>query len=143
MSASSTQPLLHLDSELGAFVPADELEEARRGLLVQVLDVPAGGWDLPALLDDRAAFAVMIVDGLVLRELVAEDRTVLQLQGPGDILRDTGTGGRWVVVGPTQIALLDARILVAVHRWPQLAAGLVTRLADQLDRASRQLAIGH
>jgi len=138
--ATATAALLEIDPDLGAMLPPDEFAEASAVLRFHIARVEAGVLDLDAVLDSGSAFAGLIVDGTLLREDAADDRAALQILGAGDVVA-ASTATRWTAVGPARVGLLDAATLVAIHQWPQIAAGLVLRLTGQLDRSARQLAV--
>jgi CRP-like cAMP-binding protein len=72
----------------------------------------------------------------------------LRLLGPGDVVTLTHAPRSIIVtetacraLAPTRLALLEREMLLAVRRWPQIAAGLHAHLAEQSERLMTQLMI--
>jgi CRP-like cAMP-binding protein len=139
--------LLEADPDLGRFLTNDELAEARQ------LAVPVIAFDreetitLGQRLEDQAAFAALLLEGMVLEEMQVGDQVGMRLLGPGDIVSVGGTQSMLVgevatrAVPDTQLALLGRELLIATHRWPALLRGLHLRYAQQADRLATQLVI--
>src|SRR5918995_5684103 len=74
--------LLEVDPELASGLPEDERERAERALVVQSLIVQPGPWDgIPS-----SAFALLVAEGLVVRETAVGGRLLPQVLGAGDVL---------------------------------------------------------
>jgi CRP-like cAMP-binding protein len=121
----------------GAHAPAD-------GLVL-----PTGAWD-PRVLDelDPRPFGVLVVDGLILRELVLADGGAAEMLGPGDIvaLRRPAEESlplrvRWDVAAPTHIVPLAADLLGRLEERPDLTARLMTRALHQVERQAAHRAV--
>lgn len=141
--------LLLADPELGASVPAEDRELARRIVIARTVAVPAGEWDgrAPAR---EGAFAAVILDGLLARDCRLGGRWSTILLGPGDVLPVDCRGSgddvavlRWRAVTDARLAVLDRRFVAAVARWPWLTADLMRRAVAWADRAAVLQAIGH
>jgi hypothetical protein len=85
---------------------------------------------------------------MVLRQLRIADQTGLQLLGPGDIVALDDSPPPMVVVESsldalpgTRLAVLGREVLLAIQRWPSLAAALEIRNAQQAERLATQLVI--
>jgi CRP/FNR family transcriptional regulator, cyclic AMP receptor protein len=140
--------LLDADPDLTAGVPDDDVALARRALLRPRYDIPKGRW-APELLrgHDNGAFAILLIDGAILRQLDLVDRHCLQIFGPGDVLQPTADGGvlecpvTWRALVPSSVVVLDERFTRATQRWPALGLNLHRRLLDQADRIAMHAAI--
>jgi CRP/FNR family transcriptional regulator, cyclic AMP receptor protein len=157
MAETSTRPLdlraaslFDIDPELGDLLDARQLAEARPRSVVAVADLPAGPW-APAALQTLSAraFAVMVVDGLVLRELLLVGSTATELLGPTDIAQHADTAEdallqttvRWSVPQAARIVVLDDRLLVIMRTWPAVGRVLLERFAHREVRLSTHRAI--
>ncbi len=137
-------PLLELEPEFGTDLPEDERARAARALLVQQIVVEPGPWDaIPS-----AGFALLVVEGLVVRETAVGGRLLPQVLGAGDVLEawpePEGVLGAEVsttVAERATLVGLDARFLAAAARWPSLMVEVQRRLAMQAHRLAVQGAI--
>jgi hypothetical protein len=124
---------------------------ARRELLVRIVRLPAGPWDMDRL--HRVAsghIGLLVVDGIVGRELLAENVTSLELLGRGELVRpwQEGDGAdllravvRWSVLAEARLAILDRRVAVALGRYPELYEVLLERSTARAQRLAVTQAI--
>ncbi len=113
-----------------------------------MLTVPRGAWTSSA---DAAAFAFVIVDGLLAREISLRDHYMLELLGPGDVLQPTVPPGPRRLATETRLtALSDLLLLVlgdsfvqAAGMWPSLLVRLQHRLETQRESLAIQGVIAH
>jgi len=141
--------LLDADPDLAQGIPAEELPYARRAA-VAPLHVPAPGPWAPGAAEDfgTGVTGLLVLRGLLTRDVLLESRTASQLVGPGDLIAPwtlgetlLPVGMRWTVTGGTTLAVLDERFTAAGRRWPQLVAAVRERAFEQQDRAAVQGAI--
>jgi CRP-like cAMP-binding protein len=141
--------LLELDPELGEGLAPAALEQAHRAFTVPVVDAPPGSWAPDAV---RSAgihpFALMVVEGLVVRDLLIAGNAASELLGAGDVVDHQGQRGglvpavsRWTVAQHARIAVLDERLLPLLRAQPVLAARLVARSTQYGTRLAAQRAI--
>lgn len=143
-----TVSLVDADPDLTAGIPDADLELAQRVLTRPRYDIPKGRWS-PELLrgHDRGAFAILLVEGALVRQLDVAERHSTQILGPGDVLQAPGTDGllecpvTWTAVVPSAVVVLDERFTRAGQRWPSLNVHLQRRLLDQADRTALHAAI--
>lgn len=147
--ATRWERLLDLDGDLAETLGADIAARARDRIGVATVRLEKGSWSPQTLTPEvRDAFALLVCDGLIVRELELAGTVTADLLGPGEIV-DFGQAGerllptteRWHVSGPTKIAILDDRVLPALHVWPALGSRLIARAARQAARAGEQRAI--
>lgn len=146
MSRNDIVHVLDEDPELGERLPADEFDAARRALLARVLQLDIGEWNPEGTwtVDDHPTIGLLVLDGLITRQLSIAGRPSTELLGPGDTLRpwdqDAEVGVpvevRWQVVQRARVAVLDERFLLAASRWPVV----VDNVASRGHRRSRWLA---
>jgi CRP/FNR family transcriptional regulator, cyclic AMP receptor protein len=79
---------------------------------------------------------LLVIDGLLTRNMTLLGRTTMELIGSGDVLRPWDDAAErpsvpmtvgWTVHLPTRVALLDERLPERVAAWPAIATALVKR----------------
>jgi CRP/FNR family transcriptional regulator, cyclic AMP receptor protein len=150
--ASAAGLLLDVDPDLGGGVGREDWEAARqvcRGVLVSTR---AGRWDLPLSAgESRALVGLVIVTGVICREVRLRDRCLLELLGPGDVLQlPVVTVGaplsppvRLTAALDTEMIALGQAFIGAAARWPSLLIALQQRLEAQRERLAVQAVITH
>jgi CRP-like cAMP-binding protein len=128
--------------------PEDEVQ-ARRHVVALLDTLELGPWDPADRYGSRdpAFFGLLVIDGMIARDVELGGRRCSELLGPGDLLRpwdyDEGelssvpSESAWNVLEPTRIAVLDGRFARVACRYPELVARLIGRTL----RRSRWLAI--
>lgn len=151
MPTRSSIPLLEADPDLADGLPSAERRAAARALVVQARTLAVGPWD--AHDEDWAAVAPMgllVLDGVVTRDIVFAGRTTTELLGAGDVLRPWEDDVQldplpfsvgWDVHARLRVALLDGRFGLATARWPTLAAAISRRHVLRARNLAFQLAI--
>src|SRR5918999_5679305 len=114
-----TIALLDADPALGRLMAAEQLEQARRVLRVRNHIVEPGPWQGERLRDAGPEHVgLLVLGGLMTRELVLADNVSAELLGPGDLVRPWQAAGperlvpydvRWTAIEPTDLAILDRR----------------------------------
>jgi CRP/FNR family transcriptional regulator, cyclic AMP receptor protein len=135
------QLLLELDPELGETL--DEITERRvRGeLYVRVGYLPRGPWEVPKLVG-TGHLGLLLLDGVVAREVVISSAMSTELLGAGDLIRpwDADDGGvvgsdvRWNVLAPASFAVLDRNFAGRVAAYPLVTAALLERIERRYQR---------
>jgi CRP/FNR family transcriptional regulator, cyclic AMP receptor protein len=145
--------LLNVDPDLGHSLSAEQWETARHELPVRIVRVERGPWAHGS--DGTSAgghLGLLIVDGLVGRELLADDVASMELLGPGDLLRpgDEATDVallratvRWSALARTRFALLDRQLARRLAAYPQIHGALLERATARTRRRAVLQAISH
>ncbi len=140
--------LLTVDPELARYIPAAELDQARRAVRLPLVSVRRGPFPADAMRVGTNPFGAMIVSGLVEREVRSLGHPTLRLLGPGDLIHAPGFDGSLIcrvqslsAAQPTALAILDDHLLQAVRRWPRLLPALLERASENHDSTILQLAI--
>jgi CRP/FNR family transcriptional regulator, cyclic AMP receptor protein len=135
--------LLDADPELGAALGDDERQQAARSVFVDALALDPGRWSTWP-----DAFALVVSEGLLVRETAVGGRLLPQVLGGGDVLEpwpapEGALGGEvtTTIATPARLLVLDARFLAAAARWPGLMVEVQRRLAAQAHRLALQGAI--
>src|SRR3954471_7057010 len=133
--------LLDVDPDLGLLLTDSRRDQAERELVVRTHKLPVGPWDVSRLAGAPADHVVLlIIDGILSRELVVADHVSAELLGPGDLVRPWQPSSRtgllpvdavWTVLSPLTVAVLDRRFAAAMARYPEITATLFDRLSER------------
>jgi CRP/FNR family transcriptional regulator, cyclic AMP receptor protein len=151
-SPSERRPLLDLDPGLAELLPPDHRPPAARSLYVDVRQLSRGPLDLARLhAASPTNIGLLLVDGMVSREVILGDTVSAELLGPGDLIRpwDLAAGGemletrvRWSVVSEhADTALLDRRFAAELSSHPEINVALIDRLNARAARVATTQAI--
>ncbi|HEX4692648.1 MAG TPA: helix-turn-helix domain-containing protein [Solirubrobacteraceae bacterium] len=143
--------LLEADPDLGSLLSDTRRAEAERELVVRTHRLAVGPWDVSRLSGASADHVgLLIMDGVLARELVVADHVSAELLGPGDLVRPWQVSGRssllpvdalWSVLSTLTFAVLDRRFAVEAARYPELTAALFDRLSERSLRLATTQAI--
>ena len=151
MTDRHTTSLLELDPDLGQLLPDERLSTARRDLRVAVRTVETGPWEVERLSGASPEhLGLLVVEGIVAREVLVSDTISTELLGPGDVVRpwriqDGSTllrhTVRWNVLTRSRFALLDRRLSAELGRYPEIGAAIVDRVNERALRLALTQAI--
>jgi CRP-like cAMP-binding protein len=147
MAPTPTIRLFDAEPDLIRFLGPEDSEQARE-IQLPVHSLNKGDADIRTLFDKSGAFGGLVLEGMLLQSLRLGNHSGLRLLGPGDVLSITQTPRSILVIEstcratvPTRLALLEREMLMAVRRWPQIAAGLHAHTGEQSERLVTQLMI--
>jgi CRP-like cAMP-binding protein len=147
MAQTPTIRLFDAEPDLIRFLGPEESEQARETQL-PVHSLGKGDADIRSLFEDTGAFGAVVLEGMLLQTLRLGNHSGLRLLGPSDALSITQAPRSILVIEstcratvPTRLALLEREMLMAVRRWPQIAAGLHAHTGEQSERLMTQLMI--
>jgi CRP-like cAMP-binding protein len=140
--------LLEAQPDLAEGLEGEELAEARRHVVARLDSVDSGPWEPAARYTvDPAFFGLLVIDGMIARDVELGGRRCSELLGPGDLLRpweyedvdiaSVPSESALHVLEPLRVAVLDARFSRVACRYPEL----ITKLLGRTLRRSRWLAI--
>jgi CRP/FNR family transcriptional regulator, cyclic AMP receptor protein len=95
---------------------------------------------------------LLVLDGLMAREMRVGDRSCIELLGPGDLLRpwvkiaaysSVPVDSHWTVVEPTRVAVLDRRFAATIARYPEVAGTILDRMMARSRWLAFHLAVCH
>lgn len=152
MLPQRTVCLLDVDPELVEGLPASDVGLARRTLVASTRALSEGEWRPQ---DERwddgpPAVGLLVLDGVLTREVRFAGRATTELLGAGDVLRPWDQDAQfealpfvaiWQVHHPVRLAILDTRFVLAAARWPTLAAAISARHVRRARGLGFQLAI--
>jgi CRP-like cAMP-binding protein len=142
--------VLDVDPELGEALDPEARALAQRHALARIERLERGVWQPDDVEWARGAFALLIVDGLLLHEVSLAGRETAELLGPGDVLRAVEPGddfeavpvtSRWQVCEPVRVVVLDHRFAAVAGRWPALLDAVVERVLRRSKRLAVQLTV--
>jgi hypothetical protein len=133
--------LLDLDPELAPLLRSAGAEAVGRSPLLPVLSLPPGRVDASAWTLPPGTVALVVLEGLLLREPLARDGAALS--GPGDLVEPWSLrpGLRWTACAPLRVAVIGRPALFALQPWPEALARLLSRALSQESRQLEALAI--
>lgn len=140
--------IIDVDPDLAQGLDDESREMARRHAAAVVHTLSPGRLDFPSPNGDTAhpAIGLLIIDGLVTREVELAGRATTELLGSGDLIRpwddeyslDPLPGSvSWAVLETARVAVLDRRFAAVAGRWPSIFECIIGRTV----RRSRQLAV--
>src|SRR3954453_14579641 len=149
--APGTVQLLEADPDLGMMLSDGRRAEAERELTVRTYQVPTGPWDVSRLSGTSGDHVgLLILDGVLSRELVVAEQVRAALLAPGDVTRPWETGNRasllpveavWSVLSPVTVAALDRHFAGELARYPEITSVLLDRLGERSLRLATTQAI--
>ncbi len=137
--------VLEADVALLEAVPPSSREKARLGLHAKRVSAPRGPWRLDGLVD-ASGLGILVIEGLLTRDVQIAGTRSREILGAGDLLRpwdDDSTLNpvpsrtTWTVLEPTVGGVLDERWKLVASRWPDFGEELLRRIV----RRSRWLAV--
>lgn len=149
---ASAVRVLAVDPDLAADLSGAALTRARQRAVADTHHVPQGHWPATRQFPTGppATIGLLIVEGVVLREVGVGAHPIAELLGPGDLLRPWQREGEmtsvplrtsWTVLEPMHLAILDRDFAQAIDGWPEISAALVCRAMTRAAYASFYLAL--
>lgn len=124
---------------------------ARSASVAEVLRFERGSWRAPLEgMDPHGHFGLLVYEGILIRRVRFGRRPVLELVGPGDVLRPwVGLGpdsslqqpSHWRVHERSELAVLDRRFAARVSPWPEIAGAIMDRYVRRARLLSLHLSI--
>jgi len=144
-------PLLKVDPDLGSLLPEPRRSDADRRLLVSTHRLAVGPWDVSRLSNASADhIGLLMLEGVISRELIVADHVSAELLGPGDLIRPWQAASKsellpvdaeWSVLSPSILAVLDRRFAAEASHYPEITAALFDRLSERSLRLATTQAI--
>lgn len=152
MTAKKVDQVSVLDEDPGFAGALDEknLGLARRYARARVIHLKRGCHDPNAVCEPDGLLGLLVVDGILIRQVRVGDRQSGELVGHGAVLRPWDDFGReaplpfevsWRVLEDTRIACLDRRFLATIVHWPALVDALIERIVERAQTLAFNVAI--
>ncbi len=144
--------LIDEDPELFDAMPARARREAGARATASVLQLQRGSWSggIAADGDPSSLLGVLVLEGVLIRNVRVGRQPRSELVGPGDLIRPWEHEGDmaslpfaadWRVLERTRLAILDARCSAVASRWPALFSVILGRAVRRSHALALQLAI--
>jgi CRP/FNR family transcriptional regulator, cyclic AMP receptor protein len=142
--------LLDADPSLAAALSEEELALARRYAVADVFELHRGIHQPRGLFDGTGLLGLLVLDGLVIRQVAVGDRQCGELVGPGAVLRPWDDFGEvaplpfdvcWRVIRDVRIAQLDRRFMATIVHWPALIETFTARATERAQTLAFNVAI--
>lgn len=145
--------VLEEDPELATGLDATSLQLATRHAIAAVEIIAPGTWEptFPADAGD-GSLGLLVLDGLLMRDVTIAQATCTELIGRGDLLRpwdwerDVVTIKpvvTWTALQPVRLAVLDRRIAGVMGRWPELMSAILARAVRRSFELATNQATSH
>jgi CRP/FNR family cyclic AMP-dependent transcriptional regulator len=148
---STVIPLLDLDPDLGRLLSDEQVAEARSDLRVQVSVIRRGPWAVERLPSaDGGHLGLLVLDGVLAREILLADTISTELVGVGDLLCPWHEADgsallahdiRWSVLDDLRVAVLDRRFASRLGQFPEINSVLLERVSARLQNVAISRAI--
>lgn len=144
--------VLDHDPDLARGLGAADFEEARRQSVAPRIGADVGPWSTDVEPPpESGTLALLVLEGLLAREVALGKHSTLEHLGRGDVLRPwTWTGGQactvsaeasWQICEPTVFALLDRDFAMRMAPWPEVVATVTERATERAMSLTVQLTI--
>jgi hypothetical protein len=145
--------LLDAFPEMGEHLDADQERLARQYLVTTLWELPPGQWrPRRDIQREPGHIGLLVLDGLLTRDVVLEEALATELVGRGDLLRPADQDGQdapvpfdvaWHVLKPARIAVLDRQLAAMVGRWPEALEPLFRGAVRRAQTLAVVLAVSH
>lgn len=142
--------ILDADRSLAAGLSEQELAAARRYAVAEVIELSRGRYAPRELFDGEGLLGLLMIKGLMIRQVAVADRHCGELVGPGAVLRPWDDFGEeaplpfeisWRVIRDAQLARLDRRFLTTIVHWPVLIEAFTARATERAHTLAFNVAI--
>lgn len=132
--------VLDHDAGLRSVLEESDRARCRQHAVAAIAEIPSGRWDPQAHPYPDAELGLLVLDGLLIRDVTVAEARCGELIGPGTILRPWDESGAdapmrhdvdWQVIEPLRVAVLDQHFLRVVAHWPPLITALVARANER------------
>jgi len=146
-----TVSVLDALEDVSAVLDSNDLERARTELNAPLVERPTGEWTVEPS-GDPLAMGLLVVEGVLARNIRLGEATTTELVGPCDLLRPAHyydadapipVGVDWFVLEPARLAVLDREVTAAVCQWQPVVTAIVAAAISRAWSLAQLLAVSH
>ncbi|HEY4280776.1 MAG TPA: helix-turn-helix domain-containing protein [Conexibacter sp.] len=128
--------VLEEDPELATALDRESVDLATHHAVAPVEDVAPGVWEPERPSDADSQLGLLVLDGVLMRDVAFTRAACTELVGRGDLLRPWDWDREvmtvrprvvWTALSPVRLAVLDRRATAVLGRWPELVSALAAR----------------
>jgi hypothetical protein len=139
--------------EIAEHLDAEQERLARQHLVATQWELAPGRWRPRGDIQrEPGHLGLLVLDGLLTRDVVLEETLATELVGRGDLLRPADHDGQdapvpfdiaWRVLKPSRIAVLDRRVARVLGHWPETLELIVQGAVRRAQTLAVVLAVSH
>jgi CRP/FNR family transcriptional regulator, cyclic AMP receptor protein len=141
--------LLDLDPDLGTLLSGERATAAQRDIRIPLRTLAPGEFDPDALMTPCAAnVGVLVISGVVIREVAIDHTSSAELLGSGDLIRPVdptldgvACGISWSALTPVVVSPMGLTVATALCRYPEVLLALLERTDSRAQRLSINQAV--
>jgi CRP/FNR family transcriptional regulator, cyclic AMP receptor protein len=138
--------------EIIEYLDGDQQELARRQLLAELIVAKTGPWMPSMTTREPGHLGLLVLEGLLSRNVSLERPLATELVGRGDLLRPADRDGQdapipfdvsWTVLHPARLAVLDAQFARALGQWPSGMAAVIRGASNRAHSLAITMAVSN
>src|ERR1700744_5677594 len=138
--------------EIVEYLDPEQQEIARRQLVADMIVAKTGSWMPQVPTNVPGHLGLLVLDGLLSREVILDKPLATELVGQGDLLRPSDRdaeappvpfGVSWTVLEPARLAVLDPPFARALGQWPSAMAVVLRGASNRAHSLAITLAVSN